>query len=70
MYGMYARYVCESVRAYEVRVFDEAFNAFKNCLKAGERAPDGALVDAATGETVRLSKLWDDPLVLEFGSYT
>ena len=55
---------------FPIDLDDAAFNAFKNCLKAGERAPDGALVDAATGETVRLSKLWDDPLVLEFGSYT
>ncbi len=49
---------------------EEAFAGFKGCLKAGERAPDGTLTDAHDGSTVRLSKLWRDPLVVEFGSHT
>lgn len=38
--------------------------------RAGERAPDGELVDL-DGRSVRLSSLWSErPLVLEFGSIT
>lgn len=49
---------------------DAAFAGFKSALEAGERAPDGTLVDAADGAAVKLSKLWRDPLVVEFGSHT
>lgn len=47
------------------------FEAFPDALRAGERAPAGELVDAATGKTVALSSLWrSGPLVMEFGSIT
>ncbi len=58
-------------RAHFPLDLDESlFTGFKACLKAGERAPDGHLVDAADGSAVRLSKLWRDPLIIEFGSFT
>ncbi len=47
----------------------EDFERFPEFLKVGARAPDGELVDAATGETVKLSSLWKPgPAVIEFGS--
>ena len=47
------------------------FTRFPEFLKVGERAPDGELTDAATGERVRLSSLWKPgPAVIEFGSIT
>lgn len=52
-------------------VEDEAFSAFKTALDVGGPAPDGDLVDAHSGETVRLSDLWKrDNVVIEFGSIT
>jgi hypothetical protein len=67
------------VSAYNYECFDayvEAggdeleFGAFPNMLHAGERAPDGKLLEL-DGTTVRLSDLWRrGGLVLEFGSYT
>lgn len=45
------------------------FVRFPEFLKVGERAPDGELTDAGTGERVRLSALWKPgPAVIEFGS--
>lgn len=50
---------------------EESFAAFRDHLKAGERAPRGTLIDAATGAEVTLQSLWrDKPLMLEFGSIT
>ena len=47
------------------------FEAFPDVLKVGDRAPNGDLIEAATGETVRLSKYWrSGPCVIEFGSIT
>ena len=47
------------------------FAAFRELLHPGETAPEGQLVDAATGETAPLADLWaDGPAVLEFGSIT
>jgi hypothetical protein len=47
------------------------FQAFPSVLTVGDRAPAGELVDAATGETVKLSSYWrSGPLVIEFGSIT
>ncbi len=47
------------------------FSAFPNILHAGTDAPDGVLVDAATGSEVRLSDYWSaGPLIIEFGSAT
>ncbi len=59
-------------RAHFPEDLDEAlFAAFKDCLKAGDRAPTGPLTDAASGETVELRSLWRGaPLVIEFGSFT
>jgi hypothetical protein len=67
------------VSAYNYERFDayvdaggdeQEFGSFPNMLHAGERAPDGELLELA-GTTVRLSDLWRRRgLVLEFGSYT
>jgi len=47
------------------------FEDFPAALKVGARAPGGELIDAATGESVRLSAYWrSGPLVIEFGSIT
>ena len=47
------------------------FERFPEVSRAGSKAPDGELVDARSGETVRLSALWrKGPLILEFGSIT
>ncbi|NKB86964.1 MAG: hypothetical protein GKS06_01915 [Acidobacteria bacterium] len=47
------------------------FLAFPSALQVGERAPNGEVVDAATGETVKLSRFWSSgPCVIEFGSIT
>ncbi len=47
------------------------FEAFPDVLHVGGRAPGGELVDAVTGETVRLSQYWrSGPAVIEFGSIT
>ena len=47
------------------------FDAFPGVLTVGSRAPGGELIDAATGETVKLSRYWrSGPAVLEFGSIT
>jgi len=49
----------------------EVFENFPSVMKAGEKAPDGELIDAATGESVRLSELWSQaPLMIEFGAIT
>ncbi len=48
-----------------------AFADFRGSNHVGDAAPDGELIDALTGETVRLSNLWKRKhLVLEFGSFT
>jgi len=47
------------------------FEDFKRHLNVGEAAPDGELVDAHSGETVRLSALWKrNHVLMEFGSFT
>jgi hypothetical protein len=50
----------------------DEFEAFRvSAARVGEAAPDGVLVDAASGEEVVLSSLWrSQPVVLEFGSLT
>jgi hypothetical protein len=50
----------------------DEFEGFRvHAARVGEVAPDGALVDAASGEEVVLSSLWrSQPAVLEFGSLT
>ena len=49
----------------------EGFTDFPEFLHVGRKAPDGELVDAATGRTVRLSDHWrNGPLMVEFGSIT
>ena len=49
---------------------EREFGAFPNLLHAGEQAPDGEL-SALDGDRVRLSALWaQQPVVLEFGSFT
>lgn len=61
---------------YNYPVFDLAaeephFVTFQSRLHVGQRAPDGVLTDAATGDTMKLSSLWRRELaVLEFGSFT
>ena len=47
------------------------FEAFAANSATGVIAPDGQLMDARSGERVRLSELWAKrDLVLEFGSFT
>ena len=47
------------------------FGAFRDGVKAGDRAPKGTLRDLATWEPVKLHHQWrKGPLVLEFGSFT
>ncbi len=47
------------------------FEAFREAVPAGSPAPDGTLVDAATGEPVSLSTFWKrGPVLIEFGSIT
>ena len=47
------------------------FENFPSFAKAGDKAPDGDLVDARTGRTVRLSDYWSEgPAMIEFGSIT
>jgi hypothetical protein len=48
---------------------EREFAAFPNMLHAGERAPDSELT-LLDGERLRLSELWLQGLVLEFGSFT
>ncbi len=61
---------------YNYEIFDMQaerphFEGFVDNLHVGERAPDFALEDLETGETVRLKDLWSKGLVLaEFGSFT
>jgi hypothetical protein len=48
-----------------------AFRTFLGGLRAGERAPDGELLDVHDLRTVKLSDLWcRSHLILEFGSFT
>lgn len=47
------------------------FEAFPAALRVGERAPSAEVLDAASGEPVRLSRYWrSGPCVIEFGSIT
>lgn len=47
------------------------FENFPANLHVGERAPDFALEDLDSGETINLRDLWSDGLVVaEFGSFT
>jgi len=47
------------------------FLAFPRVMAVGERAPNGDVLDAATGESRRLSSYWrSGPCVIEFGSIT
>ena len=49
----------------------ELFENFPGVMTAGGKAPNGELIDAATGETVLLSDLWaQSPLMIEFGAIT
>lgn len=58
-------------RTFPLDLDAETFSAFPGVLSAGGTAPDGELVDAHTGERVRLSDLWKtENLLIEFGSMT
>ena len=47
------------------------FEGFSANLHVGERAPDFALEDLDSGETVQIRDLWTTGLVVaEFGSFT
>lgn len=62
------------VSAYNYAVFRgdaEDFDAFMGTPHVGERSPDAALTDLASGQSVRLADLWRaNHLILEFGSFT
>ena len=60
---------------YEHFLLDEEENAlfanFPTRLPAGSQAPDGTLVEAASGDEVELSALWKrNHVLIEFGSFT
>ena len=61
---------------YNYAVFDfgrEAphFDAFRNHLHVGERAPDFPLENLDTGESIKIKDFWADGfLIAEFGSFT
>lgn len=60
----YANFTVEELRA-------DDFAGFRDIARVGTPAPDGELIDGATGETVQLSTLWRrSHLVMEFGSIT
>jgi hypothetical protein len=45
------------------------FTAFPEVLKAGTKASDSVLIDAATGSEAPLSDYWaQGPVMIEFGS--
>lgn len=47
------------------------FEAFRDRLHVGEKAPDCELLRLDDGERVRLSDHWGSgPVVIEFGSFT
>ena len=47
------------------------FTAFPEVLKAGTKASDSVLIDAATGSEAPLSDYWaQGPVMIEFGSIT
>ena len=58
-------------RTFPLTMSAEEFTDFPEFLHVGRKAPDGELVDVATGKAVRLSDYWrNGPLMLEFGSIT
>lgn len=49
----------------------DAFTAFRDAIRLGDKGPDGVLIDASTGEETTLKKLRGKrPLMLEFGSFS
>ena len=49
----------------------EVFENFPNVITAGNKGPDGRLIDAITRKEIYLSDLWaESTLVIEFGSIT
>lgn len=49
----------------------EPFEVFPKRLHVGEKAPNFALEDLATGQLVELKHLWrKQSVVMEFGSFT
>ncbi len=56
---------------FDMKEAEPSFRGFANHLHAGERAPDVALEDLASGASVPMRELWrDGPAVIEFGSFT
>ena len=54
-------------RDLDAKVFEDFPIAIRLC----DPPPDGDLIDASNGETVRLSSYWArGPVVIEFGSLT
>jgi hypothetical protein len=71
--GMRDCYVNE--QPYNYSVFDVSPNEFiefaKHAPKATMRAPSFPVEDLATGQTIELSSLWKETIVvMEFGSFT
>ena len=56
--------------SFPLHMDDPVFAAFRQRVLVGTPAPDGDLVDAATGATRRLSELWNPGVIVEFGSFT
>lgn len=56
---------------FDLTLEEPAFEAFRQLLHVGERAPSFPLEDLRTGETVEMSSLWKGrTAVIEFGSFT
>ncbi len=57
--------------SFPVTMSAEEFAEFAGLHKAGEKAPNGELVNASDGSRVRLSDYWSKgPVMIEFGSIT
>jgi hypothetical protein len=56
---------------YERFLGDDDFLAFRRALPIGSRAPDGRVIEVATGQERALSEFWHrSDVVIEFGSLT
>ena len=57
--------------SFPITMSEQEFNEFAGLHKAGEKAPDGELVNASNGSQVKLSDYWGKgPVMIEFGSIT
>ena len=56
---------------FDVARDEAAFAGFLDTVHVGERAPNAAVEDLATGEMIELRSLWRRNMaIVEFGSFT